>query len=282
MDSVPIVAITGQVASNLIGTDGFQEADICGITMPITKHNYLVKDPAQIPRVIAEAFHIAGTGRPGPVLVDIAKDALQAATTFDWPASVDLRGYRPVARPHGKQVREAARLMVERGTRGQIIFTGSWVGEIPWPEISAYSVSKAGVRMLARSMARELADRGLDEVHAGPIRRREQSALIDRRLGRPRGLHPDDPVPRITNVGGELELGGRPDDDLFRGDDRDRHRRTRNDLAPGVGAAADREREHHEERRRDPSHDASLRPAVEGTVSKGRRTAISRGAPARP
>ena len=112
MDSVPIVAITGQVPSASIGTDAFQEADIRGITMPITKHNYLVTDPAEIPRTIAEAFHIASTGRPGPVLVDIAKDALQALTTFAWPTSIDLPGYRPVTRPHGKQVREAARLIV--------------------------------------------------------------------------------------------------------------------------------------------------------------------------
>src|SRR3954462_1670489 len=82
MDSVPVVAITGQVASGAIGTDAFQEADIRGITMPITKHNYLVTDPAKIPQAIAEAFHVASTGRPGPVLVDISKDALQATTTF--------------------------------------------------------------------------------------------------------------------------------------------------------------------------------------------------------
>jgi len=111
MDSVPMVAITGQVASAAIGTDAFQEADIAGITMPITKHNYLVTDPADIPRVVAEAFHIAGTGRPGPVLVDIAKDALQAKTEFVWPTRLDLPGYRPVTRPHNKQVREAARLL---------------------------------------------------------------------------------------------------------------------------------------------------------------------------
>jgi acetolactate synthase-1/2/3 large subunit len=111
MDSVPIVAITGQVATHLIGTDGFQEADIRGITMPITKHSYLVTEAADIPRVIAEAFHIAGTGRPGPVLVDIAKDALQSSTTFDWPTELALPGYRPTTRPHGKQVREAARLI---------------------------------------------------------------------------------------------------------------------------------------------------------------------------
>ncbi len=112
MDSVPIVAVTGQVPSAAIGTDAFQEADIRGITMPITKHSYLVTDPADIPRTIAEAFHIAATGRPGPVLVDIAKDAMQAMTTFAYPESLSLPGYRPVSKPHSKQVREAARLIV--------------------------------------------------------------------------------------------------------------------------------------------------------------------------
>ncbi|TCJ00360.1 acetolactate synthase large subunit [Aeromicrobium sp. IC_218] len=113
MDSVPIVAITGQVASGFIGTDAFQEADIRGITMPITKHSYLVTDAAEIPRVVAEAFHIAGTGRPGPVLVDVSKDALQALTTFEWPTELALPGYRPTTKPHGKQVREATRLLLE-------------------------------------------------------------------------------------------------------------------------------------------------------------------------
>ncbi len=111
MDSVPMVAITGQVHSNLIGTDGFQEADICGITLPITKHNFLVRDPSEIAHAIASAFHIASTGRPGPVLVDITKDALQASTDFVWPTHLDLPGYRPVSKPHGKQVREAAKLI---------------------------------------------------------------------------------------------------------------------------------------------------------------------------
>ena len=95
MDSVPIVAITGQVGAAAIGTDAFQEADIRGITMPVTKHNFLVTDPDEIPRVVAEAFYIASTGRPGPVLVDVAKDALQALTTFAWPAELHLPGYRP-------------------------------------------------------------------------------------------------------------------------------------------------------------------------------------------
>ena len=113
MDSVPMVAITGQVPSSAIGTDAFQEADIRGITMPITKHNYLVTNPDEIPRAIAEAFYLASTGRPGPVLVDVSKDALQAMTTFEWPSDVSLPGYHPVTKPHSKQVREAARLILE-------------------------------------------------------------------------------------------------------------------------------------------------------------------------
>jgi acetolactate synthase-1/2/3 large subunit len=125
MDSVPIVAVTGQVPSAAIGTDAFQEADIRGITMPITKHNYLVTNPDDIPRTIAEAFHIAGTGRPGPVLVDVSKDALQAMTTFVWPDSLDLPGYRPVSRPHAKQVREAARLIGE--AKRPVLYVGGGV-----------------------------------------------------------------------------------------------------------------------------------------------------------
>lgn len=125
MDSIPIVAITGQVPSAAIGTDAFQEADIRGITMPVTKHNFLITDPAEIPRAIAEAFHIASTGRPGPVLVDIAKDALQATAPFRWPDRLDLPGYRPAIRPHGKQIREAARMIVE--ARRPVLYAGGGV-----------------------------------------------------------------------------------------------------------------------------------------------------------
>ena len=125
MDSVPVVAITGQVSSGSIGTDAFQEADIRGITMPITKHNFLVTDAADIPRTIAEAFYIASTGRPGPVLVDISKDALQATTEFVWPTELHLPGYRPVTRPHAKQVREAARLIAE--ARRPVLYVGGGV-----------------------------------------------------------------------------------------------------------------------------------------------------------
>ncbi len=111
MDSVPIVAITGQVARPMIGTDAFQEADISGITMPITKHSFMVQHADDIPRAIAEAFHIASTGRPGPVLVDLPKDVMQEQGTFSWPPRIDLPGYHPVTRPHAKQVREAAKLI---------------------------------------------------------------------------------------------------------------------------------------------------------------------------
>jgi acetolactate synthase-1/2/3 large subunit len=125
MDSVPIVAITGQVTSASIGTDAFQEADIAGITMPITKHNFLVTDPADIGRTIAEAFHIASTGRPGPVLVDIAKDALQNQVDFVWPQPMQLPGYRPAIRPHAKQIREAARLLAS--ARRPVLYVGGGV-----------------------------------------------------------------------------------------------------------------------------------------------------------
>ncbi|WP_258222705.1 acetolactate synthase large subunit, partial [Microbacterium sp. HMWF026] len=111
MDSVPLVCITGQVFSTLMGTDAFQEADIVGITMPITKHSFLVKTADEIPGAIAAAFEIASTGRPGPVLVDITKDAQQAEAPFIWPPKVDLPGYRPVTKAHGKQIQAAAHLL---------------------------------------------------------------------------------------------------------------------------------------------------------------------------
>jgi acetolactate synthase-1/2/3 large subunit len=111
MDSIPVVAITGQVGRGLIGTDAFQEADISGITMPITKHNFLVREGDDIARVIAEAFHIASSGRPGAVLVDIPKDILQGQCTFSWPPVMDLPGYKPNTKPHSRQIREAAKLI---------------------------------------------------------------------------------------------------------------------------------------------------------------------------
>ncbi len=125
MDSVPMVAITGQVPRAAIGTDAFQEADIVGITMPITKHNFLVQSVDDIPRTIAEAFHLAGTGRPGPVLVDLPKDVLQAQGTFSWPPQLQLPGYHPTTRPHAKQVREAARLIAS--AKRPVLYVGGGV-----------------------------------------------------------------------------------------------------------------------------------------------------------
>jgi len=113
MDSVPIVAITGCVIRPLIGRDAFQEADITGITIPITKHNYLVLDVHDIPRVIREAFYIASTGRPGPVLMDIPRDVQQERAEFVWPERVELRGYRPPVYPDPKEVEKAAQLIAE-------------------------------------------------------------------------------------------------------------------------------------------------------------------------
>ena len=113
MDSVPLLCITGQVFSNLMGTDAFQEADIVGITMPITKHSFLVKRAEDIPGALAAAYEIASTGRPGPVLVDITKDAQQAEAPFVWPPQIDLPGYRPVTKAHGKQIQAAAQLIAE-------------------------------------------------------------------------------------------------------------------------------------------------------------------------
>ncbi|WP_082096361.1 acetolactate synthase large subunit [Demequina flava] len=125
MDSIPMVAITGQVGASLIGTDAFQEADIVGITAPITKHNVLVTDPNEIPQAIAEAFYIATHGRPGPVLVDITKSAQQAPMTFNWPDHIELPGFNSGARPHAKTVQEAARLLAT--ARRPVLYVGGGV-----------------------------------------------------------------------------------------------------------------------------------------------------------
>ncbi|GAA2171858.1 acetolactate synthase large subunit [Agrococcus versicolor] len=125
MDSVPLVAITGQVFSHLMGTDAFQEADITGITMPITKHSFLVTDPADVPAVLQAAFHIASTGRPGPVLVDVTKDAQQLSAPFVWPDRIDLPGYRPVTKAHGKQIQAAAALLAR--SERPVLYVGGGV-----------------------------------------------------------------------------------------------------------------------------------------------------------
>jgi acetolactate synthase-1/2/3 large subunit len=152
MDSTPLLAITGQVATALIGTDGFQEADISGITMPITKHNYLVKSAEDIPRILAEAYHIARTGRPGPVLVDIPKDIQQASAPYRHPERLDLPGYRPVAKPHGKQIREAARLLA-RAER-PVLYVGGGVIKAGASDQLRQLVDLSGAPVVTTLMAR--------------------------------------------------------------------------------------------------------------------------------
>ena len=125
MDSVPIVAITGQVPTPVVGNDAFQEADITGITMPITKHNFLVKDPALIAETVREAFHIARTGRPGPVLIDLPKDVLLAETTWRWPDHVSLPGYKPTTKGNQRQVVEAVKLILK--AKRPVLYVGGGV-----------------------------------------------------------------------------------------------------------------------------------------------------------
>ncbi|OBF91375.1 acetolactate synthase large subunit [Mycobacterium sp. 852002-51163_SCH5372311] len=152
MDSVPVVAITGQVGRGLIGTDAFQEADISGITMPITKHNFLVRSGDEIPRVIAEAFHIAATGRPGAVLVDIPKDVLQGQCTFSWPPRMDLPGYKPNTRPHSRQIREAAKLIA--AARKPVLYVGGGVIRGEATEQLAELAELTGIPVVTTLMAR--------------------------------------------------------------------------------------------------------------------------------
>ncbi|TSE01024.1 acetolactate synthase large subunit [Skermania sp. ID1734] len=152
MDSVPVVAITGQVGRAMIGTDAFQEADISGITMPITKHNFLITDGADIPRIIAEAFYLAASGRPGAVLVDIPKDVLQAPTVFSWPPEMRLPGYRPVTKPHGKQVREAARLIME--SHSPVLYVGGGVIKAEASEQLLELAELTGIPVVTTLMAR--------------------------------------------------------------------------------------------------------------------------------
>jgi len=125
MDSIPIVAFTGQVPTHMLGTDAFQEADITGITLPITKHNYLVQDVKELPRIIKEAFHIATTGRPGPVLIDLPKDIQNEEAVFDYPTEVNLPGYKPNYTGHGLQIKEAAKVINE--AERPLIYAGGGV-----------------------------------------------------------------------------------------------------------------------------------------------------------
>ncbi|WP_284550265.1 acetolactate synthase large subunit [Aestuariimicrobium sp. T2.26MG-19.2B] len=152
MDSVPIVAITGQVNSASIGTDAFQEADIRGITMPITKHNFLVTRTEDIPQALKEAFHIASSGRPGPVLVDIAKDALQKSAPFVWPGSIKMPSYRPTVKPHVLQIRQAVKL-IAKASRPVLYIGGGVVRAEASAELREF-VDATGIPVVTTLMAR--------------------------------------------------------------------------------------------------------------------------------
>ncbi|MFN2257641.1 MAG: thiamine pyrophosphate-binding protein, partial [Desulfuromonadaceae bacterium] len=122
MDSIPMVVITGQVPTPLIGNDAFQEADMVGITRPITKHNYLVRDIKDLARIVKQAFYIASTGRPGPVLIDLPKDIQVASTEFSYPDKVELRGYKPTITPNPRQLDKAVEMMLE--ARKPVLYVG--------------------------------------------------------------------------------------------------------------------------------------------------------------
>jgi acetolactate synthase-1/2/3 large subunit len=152
MDSIPLVVITGQVPYAVIGTDAFQECDTLGITMPVTKHNWLVTDASEVPRVIREAFHVATTGRPGPVLVDMPKDVSNQMMTWEWPDGVDLPGYRPNRKGHAKQIKEAARLMGE--AQRPVIYAGGGILKARAAEALRALVDATGVPVVTTLMAR--------------------------------------------------------------------------------------------------------------------------------
>ena len=148
MDSSAVVAITGNVPSSLIGTDAFQEADVYGITGPITKHNYLVKDINELPRIIKEAFYIASTGRPGPVLIDIPKDIQQGDFTGHFDHDIDLPGYKPTVHGHGGQIKKAAEAI--RNAKNPIMMVGGGA-QCASPEVVAFA-DKTGIPVITTLM----------------------------------------------------------------------------------------------------------------------------------
>ncbi|WP_297454256.1 acetolactate synthase large subunit [uncultured Corynebacterium sp.] len=152
MDSVPVVAITGQVGRPLLGTDAFQEADIRGVTMPITKHNFMVTEAEDIPRALAEAFHLASSGRPGPVLVDVPKDLQNTMIDFTWPPEINLPGYRPVTTPHQRQIDEAAEMIA--AAQRPVLYIGGGVIKADASKELMELAEKTGVPVVTTLMAR--------------------------------------------------------------------------------------------------------------------------------
>src|SRR5205807_649442 len=156
MDSIPIVVVTGQVPRPAIGTDAFQECDTVGITRSVTKHNELVMDPAEVPLVIRQAFHLACTGRPGPVLVDLPKDVLQSGMEWYWPSDAEvaasLPGYKPNTRGHPRMIKEAARLIGE--ARRPVIYAGGGILKARAAETLKELVELTGIPVVTTLMAR--------------------------------------------------------------------------------------------------------------------------------
>ena len=152
LDSIPLVVITGQVPLSAIGSDAFQECDTLGITMPVTKHNWLVTDAQDIPRIIREAFHVATTGRPGPVLVDFPKDIANQMMTWEWPETVNLPGYKPNLKGHPKQIKEAARLISE--SHRPVIYAGGGILKARAAEQLRELAELTGIPVVTTLMAR--------------------------------------------------------------------------------------------------------------------------------
>ncbi|MBY0792045.1 acetolactate synthase large subunit [Corynebacterium sp. MC-04] len=151
IDSVPVVAITGQVGLHLLGTDAFQEADICGVTLPVTKHNFMVTKVEDIPRLIAEAFHLASTGRPGPVLVDVPKDIQNQVAEFQWPVELELPGYRPTTSPHSRKIKQAVDLIAQ--SRRPVLYVGGGVIKANASAELAEFVETTGIPVVTTLMA---------------------------------------------------------------------------------------------------------------------------------
>jgi len=152
MDSIPLVVVTGQVSLPAIGTDAFQECDTTGITMSVTKHNWLITDANEIPDVVAEAFHVATTGRPGPVLIDVPKDVSNSLMDWHWPETLDLPGYKPTTKGHPRMVREAARLIAE--ARQPVIYAGGGLIRSGAAKVLADLVDRTGIPVVTTLMAR--------------------------------------------------------------------------------------------------------------------------------
>ena len=152
MDSTPMVVITGQVATSSIGTDAFQEADTTGITMSITKHNWLITDASEVPEVVAEAFHVATSGRPGPVLIDMPKDVSNQMMDWYWPEAVDLPGFKPTTKGHPRSIQSAARLIKE--SKRPVLYVGGGVIRAGASGALLALAEKTGIPVVTTLMAR--------------------------------------------------------------------------------------------------------------------------------